>query len=301
MSNILLFPKANPIRFVITEWENRLPNDLDYKFWSEVSYGSWCQPFETGDTISFQFWSSFGINSTKLYDVFGNLIVDDEFIELVEFEGVVEDVEYEGIVEDVEFEGSEDTLTVPIVDNGTYTIYQVSLPLIDVPEGKYYFEVTGTQDAKDYTARSEIIEVKEEHCNTSLFSYYNFEPAFDIDYRSGVTMQIRMPAYFNAITDENEFDNYVSSIQEIIKVTDETIERRSLEFWENVPLWFIQKVNLALAHDYNDIDGLRVVGGDKLPFAKVGIKSLFAQPSTEIQFQENNLINRHDSDERILF
>lgn len=306
MSSIIRFPEANPIRIVLTQFEGTNFNNRDNKLFNKWSMPynieTFAQPFLKADSLSFQFHSSFEsniVNVIRYRD--GAVVIDDVLTDGADFEDGEEITFEDG--EEMTFEGSGASINVVVKDNGTYKTREATIQLSELTANeKYYVRVSGVHtNGKTFSARSELIEVKTSFCNTILLEYYNFEPAFDIDYRSGVVFQIRLPAFFDDSANDNDFDNFINSIQTVTKVTDSTIRKRILQFYDLIPVWLAEKVNIILAHDYLTIEDLRVVSDKKMLVKTIGISKLWCQPDADLSIQTNDLINRHDSNARVLF
>ncbi len=304
MSDHLIFPKANPVRVIRTEFDGlnyNNPDNLLFHEWSQPHSRSYCQPFEQKDTIYVQFESSFDNNFLRLVDhASGNVFIDDESEDPVLFEdGTAVESEDSG---SFEFEGADGaSTTVQKVESG-YKVFQGVFPLTIQP-GKYKLVGYGSMDSSSetYKVESELIEVRAEWKNSILFEYYNNEPAFGIDYRTGVVMEFRLLADFIKDADKSDFENITAASSVVTKLLDITIEIRKLEFYEAVPSWMIKIVNLILGHDSVEIDGVEVTGGERLKADFGGFGSAWDCPSTVVTLKNSDLTNRHDASTRILY
>ncbi len=305
MSTVLSFSKANPVRIVRKEFSGRNANNPDDRLFHEYAkpYSrNFAQPWEQTDTIDVIWNSSFDVNILELVKYgTGEVVIADSFEDPTEYEdGTL--VSYED-GENVEFEGAANRASSVINDMTTYKVIHTRFPL-SLPEGIYQIRGKGYMNdgSGSYRVESEILEVRPEIRNSVLFRYYNNEVAFGIDSRgSAVTFQFRLKADFTKPADSNEYENIVSANSNQSKLRDVTLEKRMLEFFEPVPSWVIQKVNLILAHDYVTIDDVEVKGADKIEHSYDGWGHHFAQPSVVIPLRSSDLDNRGDSGVRILF
>jgi len=304
MSDHLIFPKANPVRIVRTEFAGlnyRDPDNLLFHEWSQPHARTYCQPFEQKDILQIQFESSFDNNFIRLVRCPGGLVqIDDSDGDEVLFEdSVAAESEDSGAFL---FEGVAGSATETIKVESGYSVLEGYYPLA-IPEGKYKLIGYGNMDsgAETYKIESEIIEVRKRWKNSVKFQYYSNEPGFGIDYRSGVTMQFRVLADFMKDADETEFENIVAASSMITKLTDVTLERRLFELWELTPSWMIKKINLILGHDYVTIDDVEVTGGERLAAEFNAFGHAWGQPSTVINLKNSNLKNRHDTGSRTLY
>ncbi len=304
MSTILRFSKANPVRIIRTAMVGlnyHDPDNLLFHEFSRPNVRSYCQPFEQKDTIHFQFDSSFDTNIIELVRCpTGEVVITDSDIDPVLFEdGVSPEYEDAG---SIEFEGSDGSATEVIAIESGYEVLEGRYALTVSP-GKYKLIGRGAMNdgSANYEVESEIIEIRERWKNTVLFKYYNNEPNFGIDYRSGVVMQFRLKADFMKPADEAEVENILSATSTFTKINDVTTERRTLELVELMPAWIIQKINLILGHDSVTIDEVDVVGDERLTHNYATFGAAWGNPSVVISLKESDFQNRHDSATRVLF
>lgn len=304
MSTRLVFPEANPVRIIRTNFTGLNYKDPDNLLFHEFSFPntrSFTQPFEQNDTLFFQFESSFDINIIRLHKWGGAQIrIDDAEGDSVLFEdGTAVESEDDG---PFEFEGSTGSSTEIIKVESGFTVYEGRYPL-NIPPGIYVLLGEGSMNSgpETYRVESELIEVRQTWENSRLFKYFNNEPAFGIDWRSGVTMEFRVLADFIKTANETEFDNIIAASSLVTKLTDVTTKRRLFELWEKTPAWMIDKINLILGHDFVSIDDAEVTGADRLVFESEGFGVTVSQPSTVINLKRSDFSNRHDSGTRTLF
>jgi len=305
MSTHLVFPEANPVRIIRTNFTGLNYSDPDNLLFHQFSFPntrSFTQPFEQKDPLFFQFESSFDINIIRLHKWGGLQIqIDDAQEDSVLYEdSVAVESEDSG---SFEFEGSTGSSTEIIKIESGFNVYQAFYDLLNVPPGIYVLLGEGSMDSGSATYRveSELIEVRQTWKNSTLFKYFSNEPNFGIDWRSGVTMQFRILADFVKPANETEFDNIIAASSLVTKLTDVTAKRRMFELWEKTPSWMIDKVNHILGQDFISIDDAEVTGADRLVPEYEGFGTLVAQPSTVINLKRSDLSNRHDSGTRTLF
>lgn len=272
-ANVLTFSRANPARIVIRSWINRNANDMEYLFFREFSnprHDAYFQPFLQTDTLIIQFDCSFDTNVTaKLMNYYTGAQVETSG-NLVGFEKI---------------------------DNTTYQVYEYEYN-ISALDGRYYLEITGSDSGgQSFTAQSEPFQVYTAVCNAPLFEYYNYEAAFGVDYRTGITFNMRVPAYFDAVADETEIETYQDSGGAMGVVEANVTDQRVLKATEQLPQWVIQKVNRALAHDYCTINGVRVQAKTVWPFELIAKNYLWGEPEVVVPLASgySNQLNVHDS------
>jgi len=273
MSSILNFPQANGVRIVIRQFAGRNALDKDFKFFKEYSMPAkdvYFHPFIQSDTLTVQFQSSFATNVAKL-KVYGT-------------------------------NADQATLTVTEKDDRTtFKIFETTANISSLT-GKFYLEFTGTHpDTQTYQAISEPFEIKTQ-CNSLLFEWFNYEPAFNIDYGTGITMYHRVNGYFDRLANTQSTDSFMDSGGQITKINHIITRERILKIARQVPDWVIEKLNLAMAHDSCKINGVLINSSNALPYDVVGEKYLWAEPSAQIQLSSGSsrLRNIHDSNERII-
>ena len=278
MSEIIRFNEANSIRIVITDWTgsnaSRLSNDKSFKLFKDYSQPHSDAYFhlydKDDDTLRVQFDSSF--DTTNVLKV----------------------KEY--------FSGTEaqTPTSLEIIDSGDYGVIESEIDISILTNGKYYLEITGTDsDGSTYTAKSEPFEVVSESCNTLKIEYYNNEPAFGMNYRTGITPSFRVPGRFNAPANFSETEPYTDSGGNRSKISATITKARQLELGNEsnpngVPDWLIEKLNIALDHDFCSINALEVSSENSLPYEFEG-NALWDNPSAIIHLASSGLRNRHDN------
>ena len=308
MSGTLRFPLANPIRIAILEMTGINRADIDFNLWYEKSHpaiqDSFCQRYQTSDTIYFQFHTSFANNFVELVRVRDKFIVKSDETEA---EMLFEDGENMLFEDDSQmlFEGDDDTYADTVYTESGIDTYEAVVELTGLEPGKYYIQIRGNHtDGETYFARSEMIDVQVTHRDTVLITYYNNEAAFDLDYRSSTfNPTIRIYADYIKPIQDNDFDNITSANSFITKVTDNTLTGRQLETLETMPGWIYEKLNLILAHDNIDIDGKTVVGGEKFSLEyEVDGKAWLDWPQrVPIFFAQSTAQNRYDTGTRAAY
>lgn len=280
MSAILRFSEANAVRMVITSWTGGnsgiISDDIDFKFFKEISEpfaDAFYQPFNKTDELRLQFDSSFDTtNVLKLKKVSDDsIIITDNAIE--------------------------------VDDKDTFKIYEYEFDLSGVTEGEYYIEVSGTDaDTSTFIVKSEPLSIKADHCGSVLIEYANNESAYGIEYSTAIEFQIRVPARFFKTANTSETEPFTDSGGRRSKIYDEITKARVLEignkdYPNGIPQWMIEKVNIALGHDYCNINGRNVSSENKLNHEYTG-KFLWASPNAVIHLEESDLRNQFDSGTR---
>lgn len=270
MSAILTFSNANPVRMVITAWQNRNANDREYQFFREFSlpgFDSFFQPLLDTDTIRVQFDSSF----------------DNPHV-----------VNLKNYYTDATISTGNPTERS---DMTTYKVWEKTITLAGL-DGVYYVEVTGSDtDTETFIARSEPILVGTSQCNTVNLKYYNDDTAFGIDYtNSNTQFDIRVPAFFNRTADTAEREIFKDSGGNTSLVSAQGTRTRVLKAKELLPQWFIEKVNIALLHDNVEIDDVAVSADQSWPYELISDRQLWAEPEASIILASgsSSYINAHN-------
>lgn len=257
MSGILSFSHANPIRMVITSWQNRNANDRDYKLFKDFSlpgFDSFFQPYLNTDTLKIQFDSSFdSTNVVAIKNYYTDATVNS-------------------------------AAATEIDDRTTYKVWERTIPISGL-DGIYYIEVTGSDaDTETFTARSEPLEIRPSLCDTVKLVYSGDEASFGIDYENSVIeCELRIPAFFKMAANTHEHESFEDSGGNISTISAKATRARVLKASQLVPQWLIEKVNLALLHDNCAIDDVDVAADNTWPFEMLSDRKLWAEPSADIK------------------
>lgn len=270
MSAILTFSNANPLRMVITSWQNRNPNDREYQFFNEFSlpgFDSFFQPFLNTDILTVQFDSSFDLtNVVALKNYYTDATINT---------GAAAEID----------------------DRASYKVWEKVISIAGL-DGLYYVEITGTDaDAETFTARSEPLEISPSVCNNVKLEYYNDDTAFGIDYEnSSVQFDMRVPAFFNRIDDDAETKLFKDSGGNTSIVSSQGTKMRVLKANQLLPQWIIEKVNIALLHDNVEIDDVAVSADKQWSYNTISDRALWAEPEASIILASgsSNYINQHE-------
>lgn len=277
MSTILRFSEANPVRMVVTSktgLNTRLKENRFFSDYSAPYFESFFQPFEKTDALIIQFDSSFDTtNNVKLVRLSDST-----------------DIQAGAATEKV--------------DRTSYKVYEKSFDLSGLSEGLYQIVAEGSDaDTETYTAKSEKIEVKADHCETITIQYYNNEVNFGIDYRTGLTFVMRIHGRFIKDSSGSEAEPFSDSSGDRVLINSKRNKARILETGnrtqELLPDWMIEKINLALIHDYCAIDDVRVSGENALSPEYIG-RALWDNPTVNLPLHTGHHLNVYDSGAREL-
>ena len=267
MSNILIIPKVNPLRLVITQLEglntaqadNRLFKDLGAPYFDQIQY---YKPYQKSDTIYLQIVSSFDTsNVAKLH----KLSDDAEIL----------------------------TASVDEFEFGGNNYFEFTIDLSAVDEDDYYVAITGSDaDMKTYAMRSEPVRVKESWPGSVLFTWYNFENNFDAFYNSGVIFESRLRGQFVKPADGHDATIYDDDSRSLVMLEGSVSPARLLELYRAAS-WELEIINRALSHDFVAIDGEQVVSGNRLSH-DYGSHSLLASPTVILELKSGGFTNTHD-------
>lgn len=150
-----------------------------------------------------------------------------------------------------------------------YNRYEVTVNFSGLNDGLYYLLFEGTDvtsgSTLSYEAKSELLDLRANHKATLEFSYYNNseEIAFDCDYSTGIRHKILVEGEmwrtkFSGEKEVWEDDSYTMRNLSAVK-------RKYAELKINgVPHYLLDKVNLALDHDFVFINGQQVVSNQDI-------------------------------------
>jgi hypothetical protein len=139
-------------------------------------------------------------------------------------------------------------------DAEPYEAFEVTLQYAAFAVGKYHFIVTG-EDVQfaNYTAQSEPFESKAAWKNCILLDYKDFDNSYDIFYDTGIQHRLRFEGVFKWPEGGGERTVYKDSKVRTIKL-EEYNTRHPLLMAKYCPPYLLEKIKLALAHDYILID-----------------------------------------------
>lgn len=272
MSGIIRFSDANPVRIVVMSFAGRNSLDKSFNLFKDYSLPNkdvYFQPVIQNDVMKVQFASSFGTNVATVKTYAGSTVATPTITEVSDFT--------------------------------TYKYFEFTVNTSAL-SGKYYLEITGSHpDTQTYSARSEPFEVRT-YCNLLRFEYYNYEPAFDVDYRSGIVMYFNAIGLFNATQNSQTTSSFMDSAGVMTKINHIITRQRTLKIITLTPEWVIEKINLALAHDVCKINGQLVTAGNALDYSPLNQFYLYSEPSAIITLSSGSerLRNLHDAGEREL-
>ncbi|MFN7703493.1 MAG: hypothetical protein ACK5OS_02635 [Chryseotalea sp.] len=137
-----------------------------------------------------------------------------------------------------------------------FDVYEFTVNWSVYGVGEYYIEVVGT-DAQfaEYKAVSEPISIKASQDDHVLIEYKNFDSAFKIDYTTGIVHKIRVTGELKWPLPGGENTTYRDSNARLIKV-EEIVTRNPQFFVYDLPPYLLEKIRLAMAHDWFRINGI---------------------------------------------
>ncbi|MEO9475871.1 MAG: BspA family leucine-rich repeat surface protein [Cyclobacteriaceae bacterium] len=181
-----------------------------------------------------------------------------------------------------------------IETDASYHTFEPDISSLD--DDTYYFHITGTDGDDEWRVRSEPFKLAALWPGTVLMSWYNNEPNFGVEYRTGLTFYSRLPGRFIKPADAYEAVPYDNDALEISLLSSSVLPGRELELFR-VAAWEVAVINRALAHDSVTIGGHAIASGNKLPL-DLGDFSFFASPKVRLGLKLGGHANTHDSGTR---
>ena len=147
---------------------------------------------------------------------------------------------------------------------GSYYIWYCSIPLWDIPEGKYFIQLLcqGFLTEPDYFCISEPIDIKQKHPNTKLFRYWSSEnnqgAFYEID---AIKFEVRYPSSLVELLPSSKFEVYEDQPLNLTLLSGTPYREWRLEFavddqyFTQNEIDHIERMSLS---DYWYADGLRI-------------------------------------------
>lgn len=147
--------------------------------------------------------------------------------------------------------------TVSIVyDIEDHEVWEAVWDTAGVGVGKYYIQFTGT-DAQfaAYTARSEPFEVVADATDLLEVAYKNFDNAFLVRYSTGISWMLRVEGDLVWGKHGGEREEMEDSNHRLINLRENVTRIAQMDV-DDVPPYLVEKLRLALAHDYLKVNGV---------------------------------------------
>jgi uncharacterized delta-60 repeat protein len=273
---IIIIPRINPMRFVLQAPAALVKSALpDFQLMRNMDlpgiyYEKFYQKWQTNDAVTLQVWANYDVLTLSIRN-----------------EGDDSEVAALGAVKQID---NRSTMIAP------YDIYEFSVPMGALGEGRYYGIMTGSASGLDpFTAESELFWVKAIHRHTRLLTAYNYDNALGIDWRTDAALKLRLKALLGRPKVSSEVDVYPGDNNAPILLKEVLTKAWMLESAESMPFWMHEKLAELLALDYKDVDGMAV--------EKVGPTWEWEYEDHEqagpgqvlLQEVEYEMINRHDN------
>ncbi|MFN7611498.1 MAG: hypothetical protein ACK5QX_11275 [bacterium] len=137
-----------------------------------------------------------------------------------------------------------------------FDVYEFTINWSVYGVGEFYIEVVGTDlQFPSYKALSEPVSVKAKQDEHVLIEYKNFDTAFKVDYSTGIIHKIRVYGELKWPLPGGENTTYRDSNARLIKV-EELVTRNPQLFVYDLPPYLLEKIRLAMAHDWFKINGV---------------------------------------------
>jgi hypothetical protein len=229
MSFGVQIPKSNTLRMVRTDnqgsnlqnFDNRLLNQMDFEDYNDVFYA---QKIAGTDTILIQFATDYllGTITAKIYDL-----------------------------EDNEVSDKTASITSKLVST-SFTIYDLSFTF--ATEGYYYLVIDFDGSTEVYT--SEVFQIDGFTTEHMLKIEYNISDNDGIVYNDNQTFIIRIEGRLAEYKPGQQKETYKNYNESLVNLNSFPIREFSLEYGF-VPMYMVEKLNLALAHEVfkiNDVE-----------------------------------------------
>lgn len=277
---IITIPALNPLRFVLQEPVSLVNTKLmDYQLAREVDKPGvvnevWYQPWLKADVMKLQISSNYTTNTLKIYRQSNNaLVLTASGTKAIDLQT--------------------DLLAL-------YDIWEFSADMSALSDDKYYALLEGSAVGKDdFEAESEPFHLKATWRHTFLMMAYNNESTMEVDMRTGIELKLRLPGALTKPDNATVAELYDSDSNTPILTKEIVSKLYSLET-DRLPWWMHEKVELMLALDYKDVDGLRVEKRGQYEFEYDHPRFLSGLGNVLLQQYDYERINRHDSAERLL-
>lgn len=138
-----------------------------------------------------------------------------------------------------------------------YNIYEFDFDASVLPEGHYFIEVTGSDDAQDYLKISEVLRVSVSHKKTHRIDYRN-EKNNAVNFATGIGFTLHLP-YDVSAKGTTESENASVTTDDNIYQTDSNVYPMFTYTFEPMPYGMVKKVLLAFAQDSVYVDGVPVI------------------------------------------
>jgi hypothetical protein len=158
-----------------------------------------------------------------------------------------------------EFTGvdGEQGITDALYNDEDYNIWQFVINWSLIDEGNYKVYVSGTDPLPNYpdaSLISEPISLMEVQNNHTLIEYTSAENIAGINYSTGITHKLRVPARYIDWRDGGESENFVSDDGKRVQLRAIVTDEVHLEV-QYVPQYLIKKISLASGHSDLQING----------------------------------------------
>ncbi|MEQ8581203.1 MAG: hypothetical protein RIC30_09350 [Marinoscillum sp.] len=270
--SILDFPEANELRVVMTDSPLLNPLLVRDRFFKDMG----APFFDTPEVLQYalktrpsviQFKSSYEQNTAQVYEMYSDAIV-----------------------------GAEITAKLVVDNSGVYKYneYQMIIDWSEIPSGRYYVVFSGSDETQGtYTAETEPVEVIVSLAGKVQILYTNYDDTADISYGTGIIHNLIVPGRFikpgTSYTTEVMDDDSGA----IDKLSDEAQKAVILELFR-IPFYQVVKINIALAFDDLEINGVKCIGVDKIGHEYSEFQ-LISSPKVRVPLKFTNLKNRHDN------
>ena len=270
--SILDFPEANELRVVMTDSPLLNPLLVRDRFFKDMG----APFFDTPEVLQYalktrpsviQFKSSYEQNTAQVYEMYSDAIV-----------------------------GAEITAKLVVDNSGVYKYneYQMIIDWSELGTGRYYVEFSGTDELQgEYTAKTEPIEVINNLKGKVQILYANYDDTADLSYATGIIHNLIVPGRFIKPVTAFTTEVYDDDSGAIVKLSDEAQQGVLLEVFR-IPFYQAIKINIALAFDDLEINGVKCVGVDKIPLEYDEFQ-LISSPKVRVPLKFTNLQNRHDN------
>lgn len=141
--------------------------------------------------------------------------------------------------------------------NADYNVMEATVTWADYPSGRYYVTLEATDpDFVNASYTSEPLILREEHPDTFLLEYRNYDNAFDMVYTTGIINRVRIEGEIRLRIPGGEHVMHEEPQSRITRLLGIAHRNVRMNTWK-LPPWLHEKLSVALIHDEVSINGVQ--------------------------------------------
>lgn len=149
-----------------------------------------------------------------------------------------------------------------IYDIDPFDVWEIAIDMSAYSAGEYYLLFEGSDSQfENYSAESEPILLLDDVSDLVELRHSNNESAFKIDYNTGIQHLIRLEGEIVWGSPGGEREDMEDSRRRL-QLLRENVTRNPVFNSEAIPPWLIEKLKIAMAHDYWTLDGVEYQKAD---------------------------------------